>query len=80
MLLAAAALQDSPLLTPSQTTVGSAELNLPDIDLSSDLEAAVSQTIQRKYAELRFQHAARVIQRHWRQHMLRKRFRQVKKR
>jgi hypothetical protein len=61
-------------------SVGSAELDLPDIELSSDLEAAVNHTIQQKYSELHYQHAANVIQRYWRQHMLRKRFRQVKKR
>lgn len=50
------------------------------MELSSDLEAAVNHTIQQRYSELRYQNAARTIQRYWRQYMLQKRFRQVKKR
>lgn len=49
-------------------------------ELSSDLEAVLAQSVGQRYAHPKYEKAARIIQRHWRSHMLRKRFRQVKKR
>lgn len=63
------------------STVGSIDTDVTcNYELSSDLEAVLAQSISHRYANPKYDKAARVIQRHWRQYMLRKRFRQVKKR